>query len=154
MYALGGSSQNELEARVAISFVRGLLAIVPSIQQKHFIIQSGYAHQVKYIQSLACDSGLSDLTVKTVDAAQGAEAHIAILSIVRDGGDLGSMQSAPRGNVTTSRQKTALYILGNWIVGTSVDRKNPENTNYTGRYLQHARSKWLNYVLRPEASEM
>ena len=71
-------------------------------------------------------------------------------SVVRDSGDLGFMQSAPRVNVATSRQKTALYIVGKWTVATSVDRKNEGNTNYLGRYLQNARSKWTNYVLRPE----
>ncbi len=152
-YAPGGSSVNKLEARVAISLVRGLLATVPGLMQKHFLILSGYSRQVKFIKSLARDCGYNDLPVKTVDAAQGAEAGIAILSIVRDGGDLGFMQSSPRVNVATSRQKTALYILGSWTVATSVDRKNEGNTNHMGRYLQYARSKWPNYILRPEPSE-
>ena len=35
VYALGGGSQNELEARVAILLVSGLLATVPDNKQKH-----------------------------------------------------------------------------------------------------------------------
>lgn len=35
MYAPGGSTQNELEARVAVSLVRGLIATVPGVKQKH-----------------------------------------------------------------------------------------------------------------------
>ena len=35
VYAPGGSIQNELEVRVAISLVRGLLATVPGVKQKH-----------------------------------------------------------------------------------------------------------------------
>ena len=150
VFAPGGSSQNELEARVAIFLVRGLIAFVPTLTQKHFMILSGYARQVKLIQSLARDCGLYDVPVKTVDGSQGAEAHITILSIVRDGGDLGFMQSAPRVNVATSRQRTALYIIGNWAVASSIDRKHEGNTNYLGRYLQNARAKWPAYIVRPE----
>ena len=79
VYAPGGSSQNELEARVAIDIVRYLLATVPGLAQEDFILLSGYARQVKLIQGMARNCGLYDLAVKTVDGSQGGEGHIAIL---------------------------------------------------------------------------
>ena len=113
VYSPGGSSQNELEATVAVNLARGLLAAIPGVTQRDIMILSGYARQVKLIQGLALECRLYDVLVKTVDGLQGDEAQIVILSTVRDGGDLGFMQSASRANVATSRQKTALYIVGN-----------------------------------------
>ena len=152
IYAPGGSSQNELEAKVAVNLARGLLATIPSVNEADIMILSGYARQVKLIQSLARECPLHDIRVKTVHGSQGDEAHIVILSTVRDGGDLGLMQSASRANVATSRQKTALYIVGNWGAATN-NRRPKECTNYFGKYLEAARYKWSNYVLQAGALE-
>ena len=110
------------------------------------MILSGYTRQVKLIQGLALECRLYDVSVKTVDGSQGDEAQIVILSTVRDGRDLGFIQSASRANVATSRQKAALYIIGNWGAATS-KRGAKEYTNYFGKYLEAARFKWPNYVL-------
>ena len=143
IYAPGGSSQNELEAKVAVNLARGLLATIPSVTEADFMISSGYARPVKLIQSLARECALHDMRVKTVHGLQGDEAHIVILSTVRDAGDLGLMQSASRANVATSRQKTALYIVENWGAATN-NRRAKEYTNYFGKYLDPARYKAAN----------
>ena len=114
------------------------------------MILSGYARQVKLIQGIARECLLHDVLVKTVEGSQGDEAQIVILSTVRDSGDLGFMQSASRANVATSRQKVALYIVGNWGIATSKSRAKG-HTNHFGKYLEAARFKWSNYVLHAGA---
>lgn len=57
---------------------------------------------------------LHDLNSRTIDAAQASEAQSMILSTVRDGGELGFLDSSSRINVATSRQKTAMFIVGNY----------------------------------------
>ena len=93
VYAPAGNSQDELQT-TTISLVKGSASNFPSLKQNHLLIPSDYAREVKFLQSMLRGCGLYDLPVKTVDGSQVAEAYIAVLSIVRDGGDLGFMQSS------------------------------------------------------------
>ena len=141
----GGGSVNPVEARLVVSIAKSLCDI-PGVSAADIMILSGYTRQVQLVERVLRDSSMSNVRVKTVDGSQADDAPFIILSTVRgQDNDLGFMQYAARTNVATSRQKVALYIVGNWQVVTARPRN--ERTNFFGKYVEHARSVWPNYVL-------
>lgn len=96
-YYPGGSSENPMEADLAVSIAKFLCAI-PNICETDIMILSGYTRRV------TPERGLCSIRVKTVDGSQADDALFMILSTVRaEGNDLGFMQYAARTNVATSR---------------------------------------------------
>ena len=95
VYAPAGNSQDELQT-TTISLVKGPASNFPDLKQNDLLIPSGYAREVQLLQSMLRGCDLYDLPVKTVEGSQVAEAYIAVLSIVRDGGDLGFVQSSAK----------------------------------------------------------
>ena len=148
VYSPGRSSENLLEANVALSLARSLCTI-RNVAQNDILDLNGYTRQVNSLQRLAQGQGLFDLRFKIVEGSQADDAPFVILSVVRDSGDLGFLRTSSRANVATSRQKSALYIIGNWNVADADSRTGAEN--HFRRYLEHARSQWPNYVLSSQA---
>jgi superfamily I DNA and/or RNA helicase len=91
-----------------------------------------YQAQVSVIQQCLQNRGLGDLiAVATVDASQGCEADIVIVSFVRSRGDMDAGDSATAGfltddrriNVALTRAKFQLICVGNadWLAQLSGD---------------------------------
>ncbi len=55
---------------------------------------------------------LTNVTIDTVDAFQGKEADVVIISTVRSGGKVGFLSEARRINVALTRAKTGLILVG------------------------------------------
>ncbi len=84
-----------------------------------FGIISPYRAQVQYLRSLVkSDEYLRPLrrqiTINTVDAFQGSERDVIILSLVRSnaGGEIGFLSDLRRTNVAITRARFKLIILG------------------------------------------
>jgi len=80
-------------------------------------IISPYAQQVRYIKSqVAEDETLRahDVTINSIDGFQGQEKDIIYISLVRsnDAGELGFLKDLRRLNVTITRAKKKLVIIG------------------------------------------
>ncbi len=147
-YCPGGSSENPMEADLAVSIAKSLCAI-SNVSEADIMILSGYTRQVHRIERVARERGLCNIRVKTVDGSQADDAPFVILSTVRsEGNDPGFMQYAARTNVATSRQKIALYIVGNWQVVTAEPRKGKINS--FGKYVEYAQSIWPDYLLEAQ----
>ena len=145
IYAPGGGCENPAEAKLVVSIARSLCEI-PGISEGDIMVLSGYIRQVYRIERELRESGVYDIRVKTVDGSQADDAAFIILSTVRaQDNDLGFMQFAARTNVATSRQKIALYIVGDWRV--VIDRPRNGKPNFLGKYVEHAQSMWPDYVL-------
>lgn len=73
-----------------------------------------YSAQVAQLRSVFAAAGLRGVFVATVDGAQGAEADVVMLSLVRAnaGGRIGFVTDARRLNVAVSRAKQALLMFG------------------------------------------
>ncbi|KAF0687333.1 hypothetical protein As57867_020845, partial [Aphanomyces stellatus] len=72
-------------------------------------------HKPQYValQRLCqAEPALASVDVVTVDAMQGREADVVVLSCVRTDGQVGFLSNRPRINVALSRAKEALYIVG------------------------------------------
>ncbi|KAH9119960.1 hypothetical protein AeMF1_007644, partial [Aphanomyces euteiches] len=67
--------------------------------------------QSQYMQSALNREGL-EVDVITVDAMQGREADVVVLSCVRTDNKIGFLRNPNRLNVAISRVKEALYIVG------------------------------------------
>ncbi|CAK4641619.1 unnamed protein product [Aphanomyces euteiches] len=67
--------------------------------------------QSQYMQSALAQEGLK-VDVITVDAMQGREADVVVLSCVRTDNKIGFLSNPNRLNVAISRAKEALYIVG------------------------------------------
>lgn len=82
------------------------------------LVLTGYRPQVteieRHLQARRKIRQLLDVEVNTVDAAQGREADVVVLSVTRGNrsGQLGFMASEPRINVAVSRGRYGLTIFG------------------------------------------
>jgi superfamily I DNA and/or RNA helicase len=73
-----------------------------------------YQAQVNYIRNLLGKYGLEDVMVSTVDASQGCEADIVVVSFVRgSSGHVGFLKDNRRLNVALTRAKFQLVCVGN-----------------------------------------
>lgn len=118
-YCSGGSSENPVEANVAVSLTLFLCAML-NVCEDDVMILSGYTRQVRNVGRRARSKGLYTIRVKTVNVSQADDAPFVILSTEQtDGNQLGFMQASAKTIVATSRQKTALYIVWNFESGHS-----------------------------------
>ncbi len=92
-----------------------------------------YSEQRNYVQELLVSSGLPEwlwrrIKVETVDAYQGQENDIVLMSLVRNNerGELGFVDNPERLNVALSRAKDRLVILGStsFIEAPGLSRSN------------------------------
>jgi len=109
---LRGSVANEGEAILAISVVKFYLKM---ISPKEIVVIAMYSAQVKRIRSLMQRNGMRNVKVCSVDAFQGSEADVVVLSLVRSNRakSIGFLRDSRRLNVAMTRARHALIILGN-----------------------------------------
>jgi AAA domain len=115
----GSSAINELEVRIIARFLRDADARAHAARTTATVaVLSGYAAQRDALeQRIARDRAhLKALTVtcQTVDAFQGQEADIVLLSLTRSNkkGKLGFIRERPRVNVAVSRARDTLVLIG------------------------------------------
>ena len=78
------------------------------IQQRIAVI-TPYKAQVRLLRSYLPPG----IDIMTADSSQGKEKDIVIVSCVRSGGSIGFLNDIKRMNVTLTRSKYALYVVGN-----------------------------------------
>ena len=108
----GGSSWNVEEIDI-------IDALIVALKKKGVLpgtiaVCTGYTQQRKLLMARAKQNGWSDMgVIMTIDSSQGEEFPIVIISLVTTRGQPGFMGTLNRANVATSRQKEALYFVGN-----------------------------------------
>ena len=114
------SKSNEAEAELVLKLIETLMLLYrPSSNGSGKVtIISPYRGQVNKIQEMIRTSGVletGDVDVETVDSMQGAERDIVFLSLVRSNinQDVGFVKDIRRLNVSMTRAKYSLIILGN-----------------------------------------
>jgi senataxin len=82
--------------------------------QQRVAIMSPYRRQCSEIRHRLNGSGFGNIEVSSVDAFQGREIDVALVSCVRSGhGGLGFVADVRRLNVAITRARCSLLILGN-----------------------------------------
>ncbi|EKX33477.1 hypothetical protein GUITHDRAFT_61376, partial [Guillardia theta CCMP2712] len=78
-------------------------------------VMSPYRRQVTEIRRQLQEARLLDLQVSSIDAFQGREVDVALLSCVRSGKEknLGFVSDVRRMNVALTRARRSLIVLGN-----------------------------------------
>ncbi len=104
------SRENEGEARVVKAIAERLLDA--GIRAEDIAVISPYEDQVSLIRMLLEVEGLE---IKTVDGFQGREKEVVIVSFVRSNrtGDIGFLSDLRRLNVSITRAKRKLILIGN-----------------------------------------
>jgi superfamily I DNA and/or RNA helicase len=109
------SLRNEAEARLVAAVVEHLVSATPS--QATIAVISAYAEQRDLLRRLLRGReypATRQLEVETVDAFEGREKDIIVLSLVRanPAGQVGFLREEPRLNVAVSRARRLLVIVG------------------------------------------
>ena len=87
-----GSWFNGPETEVVRKLVQRLLRI-SGIYPDNILVLTGYRAQIRQLKSLADAQGWTEMNIKTIDASQGAESKIVIISLVRTSDNLGFLIS-------------------------------------------------------------
>lgn len=100
---------NDLEIEIALDIIK--MYLDNGINSKDIGVISPYANQVRLINKKA------NVDVKSVDGFQGGEKDIIIISLVRsnDDEDIGFLKDLRRLNVSLTRAKKKLIIIGNRV---------------------------------------
>ena len=106
------SKFNEGEAKIAIEHYKKLLA--DGIKPESIAIISPYSAQVSLIRDLVSDHQPQIPEINSIDAFQGREKDVVILSMVRSNseGIVGFLSEMRRINVAMTRAKKQLVIIG------------------------------------------
>ena len=106
------SFANDEEADVLKILVKNILASNWDLQPTNIAVITAYSGQKKSLQSWSFREGVE---VDTVDAFQGQEREVIVLSTVRNNGgrSIGFLDDYRRVNVSITRARRALLILGN-----------------------------------------
>ncbi|KAH8926826.1 hypothetical protein BT69DRAFT_1307623 [Atractiella rhizophila] len=132
--AEGWSYSNEREADISALILGDLLMKNPELKGSDMGIITPYAAQTTLIWEKLRDpfslqllfkgdvpsdriQSLADVEVNTVDGFQGREKEVIVLSTVRSnkGGHVGFLEDKRRLNVSLTRAKRALFVLGNQL---------------------------------------
>jgi len=103
-----GEVSNQNEAEMAHGILEKLFVHNPDISERDVCVITPYAGQKRELQKILTRK----VEVDTVDAFQGRECEIVILSTVRCGGTIGFLDDYRRTNVSLTRAKRALIVLG------------------------------------------
>jgi superfamily I DNA and/or RNA helicase len=103
-HASSNSTLNKAEAKVCAAIAKGL-SDVPLVAVITF-----YRAQVDELRSRC--KGLRNVVVETVDAFQGKEADVVLISTVRSGSNVGFLSEARRINVALTRAMSGLIVVG------------------------------------------
>lgn len=98
---------NKLESEIALDIIK--ICLDNGIKPKDIGVISPYKNQVRLINKKTI------VDVKSVDGFQGGEKDIIIISLVRsnDNGDIGFLKDLRRLNVSLTRAKKKLIVIGN-----------------------------------------
>ena len=98
---------NDLEIEIVLDIIK--MYLNNGINPKNIGVISPYANQVRTINKK------TNVDVKSVDGFQGGEKDIIIISLVRsnNNGDIGFLKDMRRLNVSLTRAKKKLMIIGN-----------------------------------------
>ncbi|XP_030381830.1 helicase MOV-10 isoform X2 [Scaptodrosophila lebanonensis] len=110
------STINTLEVKVLKWYVQRLFLNGikgACVQQKDIGIIAPYAAQVRLLKESMIKLGYHDIEVGCVEAYQGREKPIILVSLVRSFFNLGFLRNPRRLNVMLSRAKSLLIIIGN-----------------------------------------
>ena len=105
---------NEAEAKCVSILIQRLLYLAPELS---IGVIAPYKGQVKLIESMAYKALVNkrdNLRISTVDAFQGQERDVIIISTVRANADrnIGFVRDEKRLNVAITRAKNALFVFG------------------------------------------
>ena len=114
---------NPQEAQFVVR-IAAYLRSKESLRRKSVCILSFYSGQVSCIEALLARQGLLDVRVMTVDSAQGSEADVVILSMVRSGQSVGFLRDFQRLNVSLTRARHLQLVVGDTVTMT---RSNVDN---------------------------
>lgn len=130
------SRSNPTEAKACVALLQALQRLMTgsaSEMQKRVAIMSPYRRQCSDIRRRLNAGGLQNVEVSSVDAFQGREIDVAVLSCVRAGrGGLGFVADIRRLNVAITRARCSLLILGNAATLSQND--------HWAALIEHARS--------------
>ena len=130
----GGSSWRDAEVEVIQALV--LRLINAGMPAESIAVMTGYREQLKKLQDKARWNYWSHIKqILTVDSSQGDEYPIVIMSLVNTRGQPGFMGQRSRANVGTSRQKEAMFFVGQqafWF-----NRAASGGSRYMHQILQH-----------------
>lgn len=129
-HILSGSIQNEAEANAVVNIVDSLRRNSQNNDWSSRVrIITFYSAQVTLIQRLLRKKNMKNVLVNTVDASQGSEYDVVILSFVRSGGKanrgtVGFLTDDRRLNVAMTRAKYQLIAVGNiqWMANLSEEK--------------------------------
>ncbi|CAF0708569.1 unnamed protein product [Brachionus calyciflorus] len=109
---LGSSKQNKMEADSIKELIICIKSIDKTIRDEHIGIITAYSAQVKLLKEIL--KGFN-ITINTVDGFQGQEREIILYSAVRANNyqDVGFLDDERRFNVTMTRAKRLLVVVGN-----------------------------------------
>ena len=110
------SYYNDYEAKMIEKIILKLVKS-GSIQTKDIVILSPYKAQIKLLQkTLSRHFGTACIEVQSIDAYQGQQADVVLLSTVRsnDGGHIGFLADEGRVNVAMTRAVKAFFVVGNY----------------------------------------
>ncbi|ODS37293.1 MAG: hypothetical protein A7316_01875 [Candidatus Altiarchaeales archaeon WOR_SM1_86-2] len=103
------SRENPCEAELVVSIIRRLLDA--GIKPPDIAVIAPYDDQVNLIRSKI---NIDDLEIKTVDGFQGKEKEVVVVSFTRSnpGGEIGFLEDLRRLNVSLTRAKRKLILIG------------------------------------------
>lgn len=109
---LGNSKQNKKEAESLRKIILSIKSIDRTIRDEQIGIITAYSAQVKLLKEILKDF---NITINTVDGFQGQEREIILYSAVRANKyqDVGFLDDERRFNVTMTRAKRLLVVVGN-----------------------------------------
>ena len=110
------STENREEARIICGEILPALFADPHYAGKKIVIITMYKAQLRLLEQMFTEhQHTGKAAVMTVDSAQGSEADIVILSLVRSNAQrhIGFARDRQRINVALSRAKDCLLIVGN-----------------------------------------
>ena len=132
----GTSRSNSVEAKACVALLEALTRLMQregEDMQKRIAVMSPYRRQCSDIRYRLSASGLQDVEVSSVDAFQGREMDVSVLSCVRSGrGGLGFVADIRRLNVALTRSKCSLLIVG--------DADTLSQNEHWAALITHARS--------------
>ena len=110
---------------------------------KHVAIMSPYRRQCAEIRRRLAAAGLHDVEVSSVDAFQGREVDVAVLSCVRSrGSGLGFVADVRRLNVALTRARCSLLVIG--------DAATLSQNEHWAALVEHSRAVRMCITLKQE----
>ena len=149
------SFENDLEARSVVNVIRMLQDL--KIEEKQIGVVTPYSAQVGAIRrELAKYNYNTTIKIESVDAFQGSEREYIIVSTVRsnDTHEIGFVSNWKRLNVTVTRAKTCLIVIGNekTFISDTNWKAFIEYTRVVGSFQSlkgHIKYRRLNASLKP-----